>query len=338
MTKSRRTDVRRTDARRTTLKVLVGSGLLGRGLAAAASEAADYPQRPIRLVVAKPTGGLDDSVARAIQPELSQILGQPVVIENIGGAQGIIGTQNLIRSRPDGYRIMLLNTRQQVTASAVRDTKPYDLAVDITPVIAFAGYRSAIIAHSSMPDSFQASLRFAKDNPGKVIYASSGVGTTAHLVLSVAAQQVGADMVHVPYQGGGPASVAVMSGHAHLLYSDMTTALAAARTGRARIVAQSGNTRYREAPDAPLFSELGYTMFSNGSLSIVGPRGMDAGIVDKLQAAVRQACAQPALIERLQKVGVEVDLVDGAGLQKEIVETTTDWGPRAKAVLATAGG
>lgn len=324
-------------SRRRSLQCIAGAGLLGRSLVANAADPRSYPDRPIRLVVAKPPGGLDDTVARAIQVEVEKALRQPVVIENIPGGQGIIGTQNLIRSQPDGYRIMLLNTKLQITAGIVMDKPPYDLTKDVTPIIALASYRSAIIAHTSMPGSFQETLRFAKSNPGKVLYASAGVGTTGHLILAVAAQQAGADMLHVPYQGGGPASAAVMAGQAHLLYSDMTTALHAARSGRARIVAQSGTTRYKEAPDAPLFSELGYTQFSNGSISIVGPAGMDPAIVDKLQAAVRQACAQPALIDRLQNVGVEVDLVNSAGLRKEIEDTAAHWGPQAKAVLASAG-
>lgn len=324
-------------SRRRSFQYLAGAGLLGHGLTARAADPRSYPDRAIKFVVAKPPGGLDDTVARAIQPELEKVLRQPVVIENIGGAQGIIGTQNVIRAQPDGYKIMMLNTRQQITSGAVMDTKPYDLTKDVTPIIAFASYRSAIIAHSSMPGTFPEAIRFAKNNPGKVVYASSGIGTTAHLILAMAAAQAGADMIHVPYQGGGPASVAVMSGQAHLQHTDMTTALNAARTGRARIVAQSGTTRYKDAPDAPLYSELGYTLFSTGSLSIVGPVGMPPAIVEKLQAAVRQACAQPALIEKLQNAGVEVDVVDGAGLRKEIEETTTQWGPQAKAVLASVG-
>lgn len=321
-------------SRRKSFQLMAGAGLLGCNLTANAQDSRGYPDRPIRLVVAKPPGGLDDTVARAIQVEVEKALRQPVVIENIGGAQGIIGTQNLIRAQPDGYKIMLVNTKLQVTAGVVMDKTPYDLTKDVTPIIAFASYRSAIIAHTSMPDTFVETLRFAKSNPGKVLYASAGVGTTGHLVLAVAAQQAGADMLHVPYQGGGPASAALMAGQAHLLYSDMTTALHAARTGRAKIVAQSGTTRYKEAPDAPLFSELGYNQFSNGSISIVGPAGMDPAVVDKLHSAIRQACAQPALIERLQNVGVEVELVNGAGLRKEIEETAAQWGPKAKAILA----
>ncbi|QHE88554.1 Bug family tripartite tricarboxylate transporter substrate binding protein [Hydrogenophaga sp. BPS33] len=322
-------------SRRKTLQGLAGASLLGHSLLANANP--NYPERPVRLVVAKPPGGLDDRVARAIHVEVEKVLRQPLVIENIAGGQGIIGTQNLIRAQPDGYKIMLLNTKQQITAGAVMEKTPYDLTKDVTPIIAFASYRSAIIAHTSMAGTFQDMLRFAKSNPGKVLYASAGVGTTGHLILAVAAQQAGADMLHVPYQGGGPASAAIMAGQAHLFYSDMTTALHAARTGRARIVAQSGTTRYREAPDAPLFSELGYNQFSNGSISLVGPAGMDPAVVEKIQAAVRQACAQPALIELLQNVGVEVDLVNGAGLRKEIEDTAAQWGPQAKAVLASAG-
>ncbi|WP_300043313.1 tripartite tricarboxylate transporter substrate binding protein [Ramlibacter sp.] len=323
-------------SRRRSLQYVAASGLLGHGLKPAFADMS-YPDRAIKLVVAKPTGGLDDSVARAIQPDLEKALRQPVVIENIGGALGIIGTQNVIRSRPDGYRLLLLNTKQQITAGELADSRPYDLAKDVTPIMAVASYRSAIIAHSGLSGNFTDVMRYAKDNPGKVVYASSGVGSTAHLIVAIAANRVGADLIHVPYQGGGPASVAVMGGQAHLLYTDMPTALNAARSGRARIVAQSGTTRYKDAPDAPLFSDLGYGMFSNGSLSIVGPAGMELAVVEKLQAAVRQACAQPSLKERLQKVGMEVEVVDGAGLRAEIVETTAKWVPQAKAVLAAAG-
>lgn len=119
-------------SRRKSFQLMAGAGLLGCNLTANAQDTRGYPDRPIRLMVAKPPGGLDDTVARAIQSEVEKALRQPVVIENIGGAQGIIGTQNLIRAQPDGYKIMLVNTKLQVTAGVVMDKTPYDLTKDVT--------------------------------------------------------------------------------------------------------------------------------------------------------------------------------------------------------------
>jgi len=323
-------------SRRNCLRLSGAASIAGLANMVQAQDARTFPDRPIKLVVAKPPGGLDDSVARVLQPHLQKILGQPVVIENIAGANGIIGTQNVIRSQPDGYRLLVLNTRQQVTAGALMDSPPYDLTKELTPIVSFAEFRTAVIAHGSVPGKdLGETLRHAKANPHKVVYASTGPGSLAHLVLAMAARQVGAEMIHVPYKGGGPGSIAVMAGEAHLFFTDMNSAMNAVRTGRARIVAQSGRHRSKEAPEAPLFTEIGFDLFASaGSLALAGPAGMDPRIVEKIHAGVKQSFETSELPESIRNIGGEVRVVDGAALRADLENDMRRWVPQAKVIMA----
>jgi tripartite-type tricarboxylate transporter receptor subunit TctC len=180
---------------------LVGTAALALVQTQALAQSTDssrYPDRLVRIIVTSPPGGGYDRVARIIQGPLQKLLGQSVVIENIAGAQGIIGTQNLIRSQPDGYRLMLLATRQQFTSGFVMDKAPYDLSKDITPIIPFAYFRTAVIAHRSVPgkDLLEV-LQYAKANPNKVFYSTIGTGSSGHLAWAMAARKVGAVMLAV---------------------------------------------------------------------------------------------------------------------------------------------
>ena len=324
-------------ARRTWLQLAAAAELSRIVGPATAQDSRNYPDRAIHLVVAKPTGGLDDTITRVLQPDLQRVLGQPVVVENVPGANGIIGTKNVIRAQPDGYRLLVINTRLQLTAGELSETPVYDLLRDITPIVSFAEFRIGMLANSAAPGrDLREILNYAKANPHKIAYGSTGPGSLAHLVGAVAAQMSGAEMLHVPYKGGGPGAVAVMAGEIQLFTTDLNTALNAQRTGRARLVAQSGEQRSAEAPDAPLFSELGFDLFRPLSLAIVGPQGLDGRVVDKVAAAVRQAVATPAVREAIRKAGGEVNLVDGAGLRSEMQRDMANWIPQAKAVMATA--
>jgi len=320
---------------------LAGAPALAATLASAqASDLGRYPDRAIRFIVAKPPGGLDDSVARILQAPMQKILGQSVVIENIGGAQGVIGTQTLIRAEPDGYRVMVMNTRQQFTAGAVMEKAPFDLSKDITPIAPFAFFRTAVLVHPSVPGAdMMEVLQYAKMNPNKVLYGTTGVGSSSHLSMAMAARHIGAEMLAVPYKGGGPGAVALAAGEVHVFYTDLGTALSTARMGRgARIIAQSGSSRAKEAPDIPLFPEAVRSYFAPGSLSLIGPRGMDVGIAERIANAARQAVVQPDVADRLRKVGVEPSAGDAAALRSEIEELTTRWGPEAKVIQAIAEG
>ncbi len=307
---------------------------------AQSTDSSRYPDRLVRIIVTSPPGGGYDRVARILQSPLQKLLGQFVVVENIAGAQGIIGTQNLIRSQPDGYRLMLLPTRQQFTSGFVMDKAPYDLSKDITPIIPFAYFRTAVIAHPTIPgkDLLEV-LQYAKANPNKVSYAITGTGTSGHLAMAMAARKVGAEMLAVPYKGGGQSATALIAGEVHLLYTDLGTALIAAQTGKGvRLVALSGSTRAGEAPVAPAFSESIRPYFSTGSVALAGPAGMNPAVVEKIANAVRQAMTQTEVVEALRTAGVEPDVGDAAALRSEIKELAARWGPDAREILALVEG
>ena len=304
------------------------------------TEASRYPDRAVRIIVTSPPGGGQDRVARILQGPLQKLLGQPVVIESIPGAQGIIGTQNLIRAQPDGYRVMLMNTRQQFTSGFVMDKAPYDLSKDITPIIPFAYFRTAAIVHPTIPgkDLLEV-LQYAKANPNKVSYAIVGTGSNAHLAMAMAARKVGAETLAVPYKGGGQSATALIAGEVHVFYTDLGTALSAAQTGKGvRLVAVSGSSRAGEAPVAPAFPESIRPYFSTGSVSLVGPPGMNPAVVEKIANAVRQAMTQNEVVEALRTAGIETNVGDAAALRSEIKELTASWGPDAREILALVEG
>ena len=307
---------------------------------AQSTDSSRYPDRLVRIIVTSPPGGGYDRVTRILQGPLQKLLGQSVVVENIPGAQGIIGTQNLIRAQPDGYRVMLLATRQQFTSGFVMDKAPYDLSKDITPIIPFAYFRTAVIAHPTIPgkDLLEV-LQYAKANPNKVFYATTGAGTSGHLAMAMAARKVGAEMLAVPYKGGGQSAAALVAGEVHLMYTDLGTALIATQTGKGiRLVAQSGSIRAGEAAVAPAFPESIRPYFSTGSLALVGPPGMNPAVVEKIANAVRQAMTQTEVIEALRTAGVEPNVGDAAALRSEIKELEASWGPGAREILALVEG
>ena len=307
---------------------------------AQSTDSSRYPDRLVRIIVTSPPGGGYDRVTRILQGPLQKLLGQSVVVENIPGAQGIIGTQNLIRAQPDGYRVMLLATRQQFTSGFVMDKAPYDLSKDITPIIPFAYFRTAVIAHPTIPgkDLLEV-LQYAKANPNKVFYATTGAGTSGHLAMAMAARKVGAEMLAVPYKTGGQAATAVVAGEVHIYTTDVTTALLAAQTGKGvRLVAVSGSTRAGEAPVAPAFPESIRQYFITGSLALVGPPGMNPAVVEKIANAVRQAMTQAEVVEAVRAAGLEPDVGDAAALRSEINELAASWGPAAREILALVDG
>ena len=307
---------------------------------AQSTDSSRYPDKAVRIIITSPPGGGQDRVARILQGPLQKLLGQPVVVESIAGAQGIIGTQNIIRSQPDGYRLMFMNTKQQFTSGVVMDKAPYDLSKDITPIIPFAYFRTAVIAHPTIPgkDLLEV-LQYAKANPNKVFYATTGAGTSGHLAMAMAARKVGAEMLAVPYKTGGQAATAVVAGEVHIYTTDVTTALLAAQTGKGvRLVAVSGSTRAGEAPVAPAFPESIRQYFITGSLALVGPPGMNPAVVEKIANAVRQAMTQAEVVEAVRAAGLEPDVGDAAALRSEINELAASWGPAAREILALVDG
>src|SRR4051812_30692137 len=181
-------------------------------ISVANGSAADYPARPVRIVVAYPAGGPVDITARALAPKLTESLHQPVVIDNRGGAGGIVGSDLVAKSAPDGYTLLICTTANAINASLIPKL-PYDLQKDFAPVMQLVIITSVVVVHPSLPiNSIKELIAYAKANPAKLSYASTGNGTPTHLAAELFKTMTGVDMVHVPYKGAAPAVIDLISG------------------------------------------------------------------------------------------------------------------------------
>jgi tripartite-type tricarboxylate transporter receptor subunit TctC len=262
---------------------------------AQSTDSSRYPDKAVRIIITSPPGGGQDRVARILQGPLQKLLGQPVVVESIAGAQGIIGTQNIIRSQPDGYRLMFMNTKQQFTSGVVMDKAPYDLSKDITPIIPFGYFRTAVIVHPTIPgkDLLEV-LQYAKANPNKVYYATVGTGTSAHLAMSMAARKVGAEMLAVPYKGAGPSFLAVISGEVNLAYSSLAIAKPAAEAGKVKLIAVTGNRRAAAFPSTASLGESNSDPNLGTFWGLYAPAKTPAAVVARLNTELNKALASAA--------------------------------------------
>ncbi len=259
--------------------------------------AADYPARPITLIVPWPAGGSTDTHLRKLAEIASRQLGQPIVIENKPGASGMLGPSVMARNAaPDGYTI------SQLTVAAFR--QPYmqkvdwDPLKDFTYIIGVSGYTFGVVVKSDSPfKSFEDLMAYAKANPGKMSYASTGTGTSPHLLVEDLAAKAGVQLLHVPYKGNADSTQALMGGHV-MAQSDATGWGKFVDAGTFRLLVTFGEQRTRWG--APTAKELGYDVVSYSPYGIVGPRGMDPKVVKILHDAFRKAMDDPENMKMLQ--------------------------------------
>src|SRR4051794_13498057 len=227
-------------------------------LAAAPALAQTYPQRPISLIVPWAAGGSTDILARIIGLHLHQSMGQPVIIENRTGASGNIGTLAVARAAPDGYT-MLFNTMSVHTMNhALFASMPFDGVKDFSPLTLLAYVTNTMVVHPSVPaNTVPEFIAYAKANPGKVIYASSGPGSTNHLCAALLEKLTGIEMVHVPYRGGAPAVTDTVSGQCHLFFTAGTQSLEHVKAGRLKLLAVTEEKRGPVLPDLPAVGGTG---------------------------------------------------------------------------------
>ena len=259
--------------------------------------AADYPARPITLIVPWPAGGSTDTHLRKLAEIASRQLGQPIVIENKPGASGMLGPSVMARNAaPDGYTI------SQLTVAAFR--QPYmqkvdwDPLKDFTYIIGVSGYTFGVVVKSDSPfKSFEDLMAYAKANPGKMSYASTGTGTSPHLLVEDLAAKAGVQLLHVPYKGNADSTQALMGGHV-MAQSDATGWGKFVDAGTFRLLVTFGEQRTRWG--GPTAKELGYDVVSYSPYGIVGPRGMDPKVVKILHDAFRKAMDDPENMKMLQ--------------------------------------
>jgi tripartite-type tricarboxylate transporter receptor subunit TctC len=267
-----------------------------------------FPNKPVRLVVPYPAGGPVDFIARSIQPELAKVWAQPVVIDNIGGGSGMIGGVAVSKSKPDGYTLLIGGVQTHAMNAGVIRSMPYHPLRDFTPILQVTSVPWVIVANTSLgirtPEEMIAALR-AK--PGQYSYASSGVGSAAHLTFASLLNQVNATAVHVPYKGTAQAIQDVIGGQVNFGMADENTLMPHIRSGRLTAIASAGKERLADSPNLPTLGEQALPGFEMQPWHVIyGPPNMDPELVKVMATDIRKALDAPGLKERLKGAGVLV--------------------------------
>jgi tripartite-type tricarboxylate transporter receptor subunit TctC len=269
---------------------------------------AQYPAKPVRIVVPYPPGGTSDILARGLGPKLTEVWGQPVLVENKPGANGNVGADLVAKSAPDGYSLMLGDIGALAISPSVYPSLPFDPAKDFAPVTMVAYSPHILCVHPSVPaGTVKELIALAQSKPGKLNYAASSVGSAPHLAGIDFAQQAGIQWTYVPYKGGAQAITDVAGGQADVLFNGMLATYPHVRSGKLKLIAVSSAKRMAAIPEVPTVAESGFPNFQTGSWQgIVAPQGTPREIVAKLNGDVIRILAAPDMVEFLGKQGAEV--------------------------------
>jgi tripartite-type tricarboxylate transporter receptor subunit TctC len=269
--------------------------------------ASDFPSKPIRFIVPYPPGGGNDLFARLVGQKISENVGQPVIVDNRPGAAGLLAGDLVARSAPDGYTIMV-DQSSIATNPLLYKKVPFDVTKDLTPIIWGVSLYNVLLVTPSLPVKNLAEfIDYAKKNPGKLNYASAGLGSSQHLATEIFKRAAGIDMMHVPYKGGGPALTSVATGETQVFMISASTALSFIKTGKVKALAIGGENRSGLLPEVPTFSEAGLPGYtSSGWLGIFAAGGTPKPVVDRLNAEFVKALAAPEIKDKMYRQGFEI--------------------------------
>ncbi len=291
-----------------------------------------WPTKPIRLVVTYPAGGGADLMARLVAPRMAEVLGQPVVVENKGGASGQIGAGEVARAAPDGYTLMLDALSYAVNPSLFTKL-PYDPAKAFTPISVLVLFPNMLVVSPGFEArDVKQLVAMAKAQPGTIAFASSGNGSAQHLAGELFRQRAGVDITHVPYKGGGPALNDVIGGQVPIFFANMASGLPHVKGGRLRALAITGSKRSPALPDAPTMAEAGvpgYEIYEWNA--IFAPAGTPAPVVAKLADAIAKAVQSAEFKERVAALGGEIAGYGPAEAERFVREQTELWGKVVRA-------
>jgi len=270
-----------------------------------ASQAQDYPTRPIRIIVPTQPGGMSDILSRLYAQKLAERTGATVVVENKTGANGVLAADYVAKSAPDGYTIYLGFQGTQSVLQHLDPKLPYDPAKDFAPVVLLASNPSILAVHPSFPArTVKEFVEVVKANPGKFNYASTGNGTGTHLAFAEFVARAGLKMEHVPYKGGPEAIQSVIAGQTCCIMNQVQTVIPHWKAGRVRLLGVTTKQRVQAISEIPTLAEAGVPGFESYTwFGLFGPKGLDAEIVGKVNAAVRSALETPSVQKRLVELG-----------------------------------
>lgn len=274
-----------------------------------------YPTRPVTMLVGFAPGGGTDIIARQLQPQLQEELGQPITIENRPGASGTLAVSTLTRARPDGYTMLMTTVSASAVVPPLLNPPPFDIHSDQTPVVLAATVPLvAVVPLSSPVQDMRGFIEHARANPGQLNYSSSGVATQQHLAAELLSHSAGLQMTHVPFRGTGQAVNEIMAGRIDIAIDTLPTYLPHIRGGRVRALATTMPERVEWLPDLPTIAELGFPGFNaNVWYMVMGPAGLPEPIAERWVRAVNRALADPGLRARVQEAG----FLPGGGTQAD---------------------
>ncbi|MBI3043872.1 MAG: tripartite tricarboxylate transporter substrate binding protein [Betaproteobacteria bacterium] len=291
-----------------------------------------YPQRPIRLVVPFAAGGGTDIAGRIVAQKLTSALGQSVIVDNRGGAGGVIGADIVAKASPDGYTLLMAANGPLAVAPHVAKKMPYDPLKDFGPVSLVAIIPSIVVVHPSLPvRTIKELVALARAQPGKLNFGSPGRGTTNHLAMELLKTSANIQMTHIAYKGTGPAISDLIGGHVDLLSGDMPALLPHVKSGKLRALAVTTSKRSALLPDLPTVSESGIAGFeSSGWFAILTPANAPDAIIQRLNAEMLKAIATDDMREKLSALGAEPTSSSPEQLRVHLGEQLAKWGKVVK--------
>jgi tripartite-type tricarboxylate transporter receptor subunit TctC len=297
------------------------------------AQAQSYPNKPIRLVCPFPPGGAVDIASRAVAHELTQILGQPVTVDNRPGAGGNIGAEIVAKSPPDGYTLLMTTSGIMAINPALYSKIPFDSIKDFAPVSTIVSLNNVLVVNPSVPaKSVKDVIALAKAQPGKLTYASSGNGTSIHLSGELFKSMAGVDMLHIPYKGSAPAVTDLLGGQVNMMFDNIPSSLPHIRAGKLRALAVTGAKRSQLLPDLPTIAEAGIPGYDSYVwFGVVAPAGTPPEIIGRLNAALVKTAATPSFRDRLTEQGYDVMSSTPEQMASSIRGEIAKWGKIVKA-------
>ena len=293
----------------------------------AVAQGADYPSKPIKIVVTFPPGGSSDAIIRILSTRLNDKLGQALVIDNRPGAGGNIGLSVVAKAAPDGY-VLGVGAAGGLTAnSSLYPQMPFEVAKDFQPITMLAAIPFVLVGHPSVPaDNMQQLIAYAKSQPGKVSIGHGGNGTAMHLSTALFTQMSDLKMIEVPYRGSGPAAMDTLSGQIQLSITDLAAALPHIKAGKLKAFAVTSPKRLNNLPEVPTLSESGLTGYdSTGWFGLVAPAGTPAAIIQRLNTEFTAALNDEAIKTQMRQSGMEPVATTMEGLDAYIKSETQKW-------------
>ena len=308
-----------------TFKRLLGVAITATMLGASAQT--PWPAKPVRLIANGSPGGVIDTMARVTAASLGPRLGQPIIVEDLPGAAGIIGTQAVVRAAADGYTLLFSGVDGFDILPSLVKKMPYDPSVDLVPIVKLTQVDVVLAVNAKLPvDSVKDLVALARQKPGALRFASTGLGTMNHMAGELIMLRAGIDMLHVPYTGSGPAIADAIGGQVDIVFTGVATAIGHVKSGKLKVLALLGRNRSTLMPEVPTMIESGYPDVVAGSwFGVFAPAGTSPEIVQKLASELAAAAQAPAFTQQLATLGSERVVEPGPQFAKSIAAERKLW-------------